>query len=201
LEAEANFNRPLRRNELAVNFTERVPKDVALDKIRTWMGELELEEDAWSLRFPASGLARKCAIVFQGPPLVGEDRAKRAFLTLRKPNGVWQEFWIQSPIDKHWIQMYVGRDANPFMLATAALGKKALALAQRIFKGQVNLLKYEGYLTDGWRPFIKVITAYDRTYKIEVCYSTLPRGFPLEDFKAQFALAAERRVDEHLKWV
>ena len=97
--------------------------------------------------------------------------------------------------------MYVGRDANPFMLASAALEKKASALAQRIFKGQVNLLKHEGYLTDGWRPFIKVIPACDRSYKIEVCYSTLPRGFPLDEFEAQFALAAERRVDEHLKWV
>lgn len=88
------------------------------------------------------------------------------------------------------------------MLATAGLGKKALLLAQGLAPNiTINLLKYEGMLTDGWKPFIKIIPFADRSYRVEVNHSGVPADFPLEKFQEKFADAAAAWVPDDIKWV
>ena len=147
---EANFNRPLRRNELVLNALELVPKDAMSDLVSPWLAEQGVEDDKWILKGAAAGLCKRYTIIFQGTPMFAEQLADKVYKSVRKADGSWKEFFIQSPIDNRKIQVFIGRDANGKMLATASLGKKALLLAHRIAPNvTVNLLKFEGYLTDG----------------------------------------------------
>ena len=135
---------------------------------------------------PEKGTKRgtNLTIQFHGPPLVGASLVTKCFQSLRLGEGHWQQFWAKSP-DDEWVELFIPRDQNPRTRATAALGKRALAVVKQMaaeidFKEPLHLLKFQGYITRSWKPFIWLEPRPDRSFeakivKIREYHRKLPR--------------------------
>ena len=101
--------------------------------------------------------------------------------------------------------MYVGKDQNPATRATVALGKKALIAAQATCPGLAfHLVKYHGFITIDWKPFIKLVPRPDSGFQVQFIESRIPKKFDKEKFGSKLGdLLASRGGDgyDKLKWV
>ena len=97
LEGEARFRRPLRKNVMVDNFPQPVPRAVFEDLIRPRLEERQISEEQWMVEGPASGLAKRWMVVFQGTPAFGADLTDKTYRSLRNADGSWRQFFAVTP--------------------------------------------------------------------------------------------------------
>ena len=193
---------------LKVNAKEMVTKHAVAKGLREWLDGIGLHPDDWEVQ-GGSGLSKNFTLAFHGTPMHATRTVNECFAALRKGHDQWEEFSADAPGGRHTVQLFVAKDQNPKTRATVALGKRAMVVAKDLAreagcKDPIHLIKFQGYVTRDWKPFIWICPKPDRSFNVRFIDQRLPKGFQKQEFTKRLADAANTRLlgeYEKLKWV
>ena len=206
--ATEEWDRKPRSDILKVNAKELVTKHAVANGLREWIDGVGLHPDDWEIQ-GANGLSKNFTLAFHGTPMHATRMVNECFAALRKGHDQWEEFTADAPGGRHTVQLFVAKDQSPKTRATVALGKRAMVVAKEVAKeagckDPIHLIKFQGYITRDWKPFIWICPKPDRSFSVRFIDARLPKGFQKQEFTQRLADAANTRLlgeFEKLKWV
>lgn len=206
--AAEEWDRKPRTDVLKVNAKEMVTKQAVANGLREWLDGVGLHPDDWEIQ-GAHGLGKNFTLAFHGTPMHATRMVNECFAALRKGHDQWEEFSADAPGARHTVQIFVSKDQSPKTRATVALGKRAMVVAKDLAKeagckDPIHLIKFQGYITRDWKPFIWICPKPDRSFTVRFVDQRLPEGFQKKEFTQRLADAANTRLlgeFEKLKWV
>jgi hypothetical protein len=118
------FDRPLQLDTLRVGTATPVTKEALLEATKTWMADLKLSDEMWTLNGPTTG--KQFSLRFLGLPVVAARWAKKANTSLKQNDGTWKDILVEDG-NGGTTKLFIGEDRNPKMLVQDRLGRRIAA--------------------------------------------------------------------------